>query len=77
MRENDMCICRRQPRRARGEWTRLTPHEAEVARLVADGLTNKEVGARLFMAPKTVEHHLTRIFRKLGVRRRVELARLL
>jgi DNA-binding NarL/FixJ family response regulator len=37
-------------------------------------MTNREVGAALFLAPKTVEHHLSRTFRKLGIRRRVELA---
>jgi DNA-binding CsgD family transcriptional regulator len=46
-----------------------------VARLVAEGKTNHEVAATLFVTPKTVEFHLTRIYRKLGVRSRVELVR--
>ncbi len=42
---------------------------------VADGKTNKEVAAAMFLSPKTVEFHLGRIFRKLGVTSRTELAR--
>jgi DNA-binding CsgD family transcriptional regulator len=52
----------------------LTPTELAVAHLVGDGLTNKQVGARLHASPKTVEAHLTRIYRKVGVRSRSELA---
>lgn len=51
----------------------LTPREEEVARLVAAGVTNREVAARLFLSPKTVERHLVNIFRKLEVRNRTEL----
>jgi len=54
----------------------LTQAEQRVADLVADGQTTKEVAAALFMAPRTVEAHLSRIYRKLGVRSRTELARL-
>lgn len=52
----------------------LTTAEARVARLVAGGLTNKEAAAQLFTTVATVEAHLTRIYRKLGVRSRSELA---
>jgi len=53
----------------------LTPTERRVADLVAEGKTNREVAASLFISVKTVEANVSRIFRKLGVRSRVELAR--
>src|SRR5262249_53177932 len=53
----------------------LTPQELQIALLVAEGRTNKEVGAALFLSHKTVEFHLGRIYRKLNVGSRVELAR--
>ena len=52
----------------------LTEGERRVAELAARGLTNREVAATLFMSPKTVEANLTRIYRKLGVRSRAQLA---
>ena len=52
----------------------LTPQELQVALMVASGATNREAGARLFLSAKTVEAHLGRIYRKLGVRSRTELA---
>jgi DNA-binding NarL/FixJ family response regulator len=52
----------------------LTPQERLVARLVATGMTNREVAAELVLSEKTVEYHLGRVFRKLGVRSRTELA---
>lgn len=55
----------------------LTDTEQRVARLVADGATNREVAARLFLSVKTVEANLTRVYRKLAVRSRTELAGLL
>jgi DNA-binding CsgD family transcriptional regulator len=55
---------------------RLTPQEFQVALLVAEGLTNRDVAARLFLSPKTVEFHLGGVFRKLNVRSRGELIRL-
>jgi DNA-binding NarL/FixJ family response regulator len=55
----------------------LTPHELRVAQLVAQGLTNREAAAALFVSAKTVEHHLRNVFRKLGIKRRAELARLM
>ena len=52
----------------------LTPQELQVALQVAEGKTNKEVAAAMFLSPKTIEFHLARIFRKLGVSSRTELA---
>ncbi|HET6529097.1 MAG TPA: LuxR C-terminal-related transcriptional regulator, partial [Actinoplanes sp.] len=52
----------------------LTSQETRVALLVARGMTNREVAAALFLSPKTVEHHLGRVFRKRGLRTRTELA---
>lgn len=52
----------------------LTDHERRVAELVASGLSNRDVAARLFVTPKTVQYHLTRIYAQLGVRSRSELA---
>jgi DNA-binding NarL/FixJ family response regulator len=54
----------------------LTAQETTVADLVARGLPNKEIAAELYISPKTVQYHLTRIFTKLGVRSRSELAAL-
>jgi DNA-binding CsgD family transcriptional regulator/DNA polymerase III delta prime subunit len=53
----------------------LTPTELRVATLVAEGLATKEVAAALFVSPKTVEGHLSKIYGKLGIRSRAELAR--
>jgi DNA-binding CsgD family transcriptional regulator len=52
----------------------LTPQELQVALIVASGATNREAGSRLFLSAKTIEAHLSRIYRKLGVRSRTELA---
>lgn len=54
---------------------RLTPQELRVALVVAEGVTNREAAARLFLSEKTVEFHLSSAFRKLNVRTRTELAR--
>jgi DNA-binding CsgD family transcriptional regulator len=55
----------------------LTPQELQVALVVARGATNREAGASLFLSPKTIEAHLGRVYRKLNVRSRTELAHLL
>ncbi|MFJ7905716.1 ATP-binding protein [Kitasatospora sp. NPDC096204] len=52
---------------------RLTPHELQIVRLAADGLTNREIGQRLYLSHRTVSSHLHRIFPKLGVVSRTEL----
>ena len=52
----------------------LTPQELQVALIVARGATNREAGAALFLTPKTVEFHLAKIYRKLDLRSRTELA---
>lgn len=55
----------------------LTPQELQVALVVGQGATNREAGVALFLSPKTVEAHLGRIYRKLNVHSRTELARVL
>ncbi|PBC11211.1 MULTISPECIES: response regulator transcription factor [unclassified Mesorhizobium] len=55
----------------------LTGREAEILKLVAEGLSNKEVAARLSLQEKTVKHHMTRVLAKLNVRNRTEAALLM
>jgi DNA-binding CsgD family transcriptional regulator/tetratricopeptide (TPR) repeat protein len=64
---------RAAPGRAAGE---LTATESRIARLVAEGRKNREIGEALFLSVATVEGHLTRLYRKLGIRSRSELTRL-
>ena len=53
----------------------LTAQEMQVALMVAEGATNKESAARMFLSPRTIESHLRRVFSKLGLRSRTELVR--
>jgi DNA-binding CsgD family transcriptional regulator len=66
-----------QTRRAETAAEQLTPHELQIAVLVAQGMTNREAAAALFLSPKTIEYHLGQIYRKLDVRGRAQLARLM
>ena len=57
--------------------SQLTAREVQIARLARDGLSNPEIGARLFLSPRTVEYHLRNIFTRLGIRSRNQLHRVL
>jgi DNA-binding NarL/FixJ family response regulator len=66
--------------RVRGEhkrpasgWESLTPTERDVVRLVSEGLANKDIAARLFVSPRTVQTHLTHVYTKLGLTSRMQL----
>jgi ATP/maltotriose-dependent transcriptional regulator MalT len=65
------------PRPAAREQGRLTRQESQIARLAADGLTNPEIGARLFLSRHTVEWHLRKVFSKLGIASRREISAVL
>jgi DNA-binding NarL/FixJ family response regulator len=54
----------------------LTPQELQVVRLAAAGLSNRDIGAQLFLSPRTVGYHLYKAFPKLGVASRAQLVRL-
>ena len=55
----------------------LTAQEAQIAQMARDGLSNPEIGARLFIAARTVQYHLRKIFAKLGISSRAQLDRVL
>ena len=55
----------------------LTAQEGQIARLARDGLSNPEIGARLFLSPRTIQYHLGNVFIKLGITSRSELRRVL
>ena len=66
--------------RGRGErkrrtigWESLTPTEREVVRLVSEGLANKEIAARIFVSPRTVQTHPAHVYTKLGLASRAQL----
>ena len=56
---------------------RLTAQQLLVARMVAEGATNREIAARLALSPRTIDHHLRGVFTRLGIRSRTELVRLI
>ncbi|MDX2934871.1 helix-turn-helix transcriptional regulator [Streptomyces ipomoeae] len=56
---------------------RLTAQQLMVARMAAEGATNREIAARLLLSPRTIDHHLRGVFARLGIRSRIELVRLL
>ena len=64
----------RARRREVGNPEELTPQEAQIAALVSRGHANREVAVQLFLSPYTVEYHLRKVFRKLGVTSRTQLA---
>jgi DNA-binding NarL/FixJ family response regulator len=58
-----------------GPRTALTRRQLDIARLVADDLSNKQIAARLFLSERTVETHITNILNKLGLNSRVQISR--
>jgi transcriptional regulator of acetoin/glycerol metabolism len=66
---------RRQANVAALGWASLTETERSVAEIIAEGATNRDAAARLFLSPHTIDYHLRQIFRKLAIGSRVELAR--
>jgi DNA-binding CsgD family transcriptional regulator len=64
-------------RRTEQAWENLTPQELHIAQLAAQGLSNKVIGARLYLSHKTVAHHLHQVFSKIGITSRSSLASIL
>src|SRR6201996_2522321 len=62
-------------REVRSGWEALTATEIRIATLVREGLTNREIGTRLFVSPRTVQTHVSHILQKTGLRSRVDIAR--
>jgi DNA-binding CsgD family transcriptional regulator len=60
-------------RRVPGGWSQLSPQELQIAQLAAEGLSNREIGERLYLSHRTVESHLYRLFPKLGITSRAQL----
>jgi DNA-binding NarL/FixJ family response regulator len=58
-------------------WAQLTPQELQIAQLAAEGLSNREIGERLYLSHRTVGSHLYRLFPKLGVTTRTQLRKAL
>jgi DNA-binding NarL/FixJ family response regulator len=59
--------------RSPGAWAQLTPQELQIAQMAAAGGTNRTIGERLYLSPRTVQSHLFRIFPKLGITARNQL----
>lgn len=74
LRELGVRVARSTLRRPSFGWESLTPMESNVSKLVAEGLTNPEIGARLYTSRRTVETHLSHVFQKLGISSRTHLA---
>ncbi len=64
---------RGERKRASSGWESLTPAELDVVGLVTKGLGNKDIAARLFLSPRTVQAHLTHVYTKLGITSRFQL----
>ncbi|WP_460363899.1 helix-turn-helix domain-containing protein, partial [Actinocorallia lasiicapitis] len=67
----------RSPRGAGQGTAALTPSERRIIGLAADGMSNRRIAQQLYVTQKTVEVHLTSAYRKLGITRRTEIARIL
>ena len=67
----------RARQRTAGPGTELTAQEAQIARLVSEGESNRDIAAQLFLSPSTVDYHLRKVYRKTGVASRTQLARIM